>query len=62
MIRLLLAQFAGVHLDLYQRIVVAPASVSVVWAGDGMPHIVRLNDTGTLADLIPTEQSRGRRR
>ncbi len=50
-IRLLLAHFAGVHVDLFQRIVVDPASVSVVAAGDGMPRIVKVNDTGGLDGL-----------
>lgn len=47
-IRLLLAHFAGVHLDLFQRIVIEPTSVSIVAAGDGTPRILRTNDTGTL--------------
>ena len=33
-IRLVLAHFAGVHLDLFQRLIVSPASVSVVGLGD----------------------------
>ena len=49
-IRLLLAHFAGIHLDLYQRLVVAPASVSVVAAGDGIPLLLRVNDTGSLPE------------
>jgi len=50
-IRLVLAHFAGVHLDLFQRLVVSPASVSAVALGDGIPRILRMNDTGTLSDL-----------
>jgi probable phosphomutase (TIGR03848 family) len=52
-IRLLLAHFAGLHVDLFQRLVVSPASVSVVAAGDGVPRILRINDTGGLGDLAP---------
>ena len=52
-IRLLLAHFAGLHVDLFQRLVVSPASVSVVAAGDGVPRILRINDTGELGDLAP---------
>jgi probable phosphomutase (TIGR03848 family) len=52
-IRLALAHYAGVHLDLFQRMVVSPASVSVVALGDGLPRIVRMNDIGSLADLEP---------
>jgi len=47
-IRLSLAHFAGVHLDLYQRLEVSPASVSVLRLGRGGPRVVRMNDTGTL--------------
>ena len=59
-IRLLLAHFAGLHVDLFQRLVVSPASVSVVAAADGapgvpgVPRILRINDTGGLGDLAPS--------
>jgi probable phosphomutase (TIGR03848 family) len=52
-IRLALAHFAGVHLDLFQRLIVHPASVSAVALVDGAPRILRMNDTGTLTDLTP---------
>lgn len=50
-IRLSLAHFAGVHIDLFQRIIVSPASVSAILLGDRVPRILRMNDTGTLDDL-----------
>jgi len=50
-IRLAIAHYAGVHVDLFQRIIVSPASVTAISLGDRIPRIVRLNDTGTLADL-----------
>jgi probable phosphomutase (TIGR03848 family) len=50
-IRLVLAHYAGVHLDLFQRLIVSPASVSGIAIGDGVPRILRMNDTGTLTDL-----------
>lgn len=50
-IRLALAHFAGVHIDLFQRLVVHPGSISALALGDGMPRILRVNDTGTLDDL-----------
>jgi len=59
-IRLSLAHFAGIHLDLFQRIIVSPASVSAVMLGDRIPRILRMNDTGTLADLA-TRPRRGER-
>ncbi len=61
-IRLLLAHFAGLHVDLFQRLVVSPASVSVVAAGDGVPRILRINDTGGLRDLAPPRRRPGPRK
>jgi probable phosphomutase (TIGR03848 family) len=61
-IRLLLAHFAGVHLDLFQRMIVAPASVSAVAAHDGIPRILKVNDTGDLADLAPPRRRASKRR
>jgi probable phosphoglycerate mutase len=58
-IRLALAHYAGIHLDLYQRLVVGPASVTAVVVGDGAPRIVRVNDVGSLADLVPSRRVRG---
>lgn len=43
-IRLVLAHYLGVHLDLYQRIQIAPASISVVDFGEkGPPHVHVMN-------------------
>ena len=50
-IRLLLAHFAGIHIDLFQRLTVSPASVSALVLGDRVPRILRVNDTGSVADL-----------
>jgi len=50
-IRVMLAHYAGVHLDLYQRLVVAPASVTVLWVGGGGPRVLKVSDTGTLEGL-----------
>jgi probable phosphoglycerate mutase len=52
-IRLSLAHYAGIHLDLYQRLTVSPASVSAILLGDRIPRILRTNDTGSLEDLAP---------
>jgi probable phosphoglycerate mutase len=52
-IRVALAHFAGLHLDLFRRLEVAAASVSVVTVGKGPPRVLRLNDTGELSDLAP---------
>lgn len=50
-IKLVIAYYAGIPLDLYARIGVAPASVSVLAIGDGMPRIVKVNDTGSLEEF-----------
>lgn len=57
-IRLALAHYAGLHVDLFQRLIVSPASVSAIGLGDRIPRIIRMNDTGMLDDLIPW-RSRG---
>ena len=57
-IRLALAHFAGIHFDLFQRLEVAPASVSALALGDGPPRILRINDTADLDDLGPPRRGR----
>jgi probable phosphoglycerate mutase len=42
-IKLVLAHYLGVHMDLFQRIVTAPAGISALSVGDGDPHIWSLN-------------------
>lgn len=59
-IKALLADALGVHLDGFQRIVVDPCSVSVVRYGPARPFVVRMNDTG--ADLAPLAPPSRRRR
>lgn len=49
LIKLVLAYYLGVHIDLFQRIIVSPASVSVLHlSGNGMVRIGRINDDGPL--------------
>jgi len=48
-IRLLLAYYLGVHIDLFQRLVISPASASVLHLSpDGMARVLRFNDDGPL--------------
>lgn len=42
-IKLVLAHYLGVHIDLFQRIVVAPASISVAAVGEHGPAVLSLN-------------------
>lgn len=39
------AHYAGIHLDLFQRIMISPASISIVALSRLGPRIIRLNDT-----------------
>jgi probable phosphomutase (TIGR03848 family) len=60
-IKAIVADAMGMHLDLFQRIVVEPASMTVISYTPLRPFVVRLNDTGApLTTLIPPK--RGRRR
>jgi len=55
-IKLVLAHYLGVHMDLFQRIVISPASVSILaLMPNGVVRVVRLNDTGR---LLPPEDKR----
>ncbi len=61
-IKAVLADALGMHLDAFQRIVVDPASVSVIRYTTLRPFVVRMNDsTGDLSALIPAKRRRGRR-
>ena len=42
-IKLALAHYMGIHIDLFQRILIAPASVSVLRVGSYGPQILSLN-------------------
>jgi len=53
-IKSILADAAGAHLDHFQRFMVGPASLSVVSYTDRRPFVVRLNDGGAdLSALLP---------
>ncbi|MFP5371642.1 MAG: histidine phosphatase family protein [Actinomycetes bacterium] len=60
-IKSILADALGLHLDSFQRIVVDPASVSVITYTDTRPFVVRVNDTGgDVSGLIPPARRRRR--
>jgi len=58
-IKAVVADALGMHLDLFQRLVVDPGSVTILLYTDTRPFVVRLNDTG--GDLSGLRR-RGRRR
>jgi probable phosphomutase (TIGR03848 family) len=62
-IKAVLADALGLHLDQFQRIVVDPASLSVVTYTDTRPFVLRVNDTGgDVSALIPPKKKRRGRR
>ena len=62
-IKSILADALGLHLDQFQRIVVDPCSLSVVTYTDTRPFVVRVNDSGSPVDsLLPPKRPRRRRR
>jgi len=62
-IKAILADAYGMHLDQFQRIVADPASISVVNYTETRPFVVRVNDTGgDVSALIPPKKKPGRRR
>jgi probable phosphomutase (TIGR03848 family) len=61
-IKAVLADALGLHLDQFQRIVVEPASISVITYTDTRPFVARVNDTGgDVAALLPPPKKRRRR-
>ena len=60
-IKAITCHYLGMHLDLVQRLVVSPASVTAIAFGP-VPFLVRLNDTGGNADLAPPKRTRRRKR
>ena len=53
-IKAAVAHAMGTHLDLFQRIVVSPCSVSaILYSADG-PIVLAVNSTGDLASLVPS--------
>jgi probable phosphomutase (TIGR03848 family) len=63
-IKAIVADALGMHLDTFQRIVIDPCSVTVITYTALRPFVVRVNDTGTdLATLLapPKKRSRSRR-
>ena len=58
-IKAIVADALGVHLDQFQRIVADPASVTVIRYTPTRPFLLRLNDTGgDLAGLVPPKRRR----
>ncbi|HEY7042406.1 MAG TPA: histidine phosphatase family protein [Nocardioidaceae bacterium] len=61
-IKAIVADALGTHLDNFQRIVIDPGSVSVISYTPLRPFVVRYNDHGELVALIPPKRRRGRKK
>ncbi|RZU31731.1 histidine phosphatase family protein [Blastococcus saxobsidens] len=61
-IKAVLADALGLHLDQFQRIVVDPASLSVITYTDTRPFVSRVNDTGGDVSALIRPTRKGRRR
>jgi len=55
-IKSLVADALGLHLDLFQRISVEPCSITAIRYTRLRPFLVRLGDTGDFASLAPREE------
>jgi probable phosphomutase (TIGR03848 family) len=61
-IKSVIADALGLHLDLFQRLTVDPAAITVIRYTTGRPFVVRLNDSGAaLTSLVAPKRPRGRR-
>ena len=61
-IKAILADALGLHLDQFQRIVVDPCSVSVIRYTSARPYVLRANDVGAdLSPFVPPKRSSRRR-
>lgn len=61
-IKAVLADALGLHLDQFQRIVVDPCSVSIVRYTTTRPYVLRSNDVGgDLSPFVPPKKKRRRR-
>lgn len=58
-IKSLVADALGLHLDLFQRISVEPCSITAIRYTRLRPFLVRLGDTGDFTSLAPREEPRG---
>jgi broad specificity phosphatase PhoE len=59
-IKAVVADALGMHLDAFQRIVVDPASVSVITYTDLRPFVVHLNHTGEGLSVVSRRRRRRR--
>jgi probable phosphoglycerate mutase len=61
-IKMILAHYLGMHLDMFQRIVVSPASISIISLGSNRPMIERINDTSHIPPREQKHEPNGQRK
>lgn len=61
-IKAIVADALGLHLDQFQRITADPCSVTVITYTETRPFVVRLNDTGSLAGLVPPAKGKRKKK
>src|SRR5690606_9966834 len=62
-IKAIVADALGLHLDQFQRLAVDPGSVTVIRYTPARPFVLRLNDSGaSLSALVPRKRRRRRPR
>ncbi|MFC5718678.1 histidine phosphatase family protein [Streptomyces gamaensis] len=59
LVKAVVADALGLHLDLFQRLTVDPCSVTAIRYTRLRPYLLRLGDTGDLAALAPAPADRG---
>ncbi|HEX2054584.1 MAG TPA: histidine phosphatase family protein [Actinomycetota bacterium] len=52
MIKLIVAACLGLGIDLYDRINIAPASITTLHLSEGTPHLINASDTGGYSELF----------
>ncbi len=62
MIKAIVADALGMHLDQFQRIIADPCSLTVIRYTETRPFVLRVNDTGgDVTGLIPPKRKRRRK-
>jgi probable phosphoglycerate mutase len=59
-IKMIVAHYLGMHLDLFQRINISPASITTLNLGAGMPFIQAVNDTFHNPKDEPKDEAKGK--
>ncbi len=55
-LKAVVAHYAGMHLDMFQRLVISPASVTIIAIGPMGPLLIEFNNTGSLEHLAKQAQ------